>query len=183
MVGRLAHDLFRRHVVRCPHQHLALGPGIGIDAAGDAEIEHFQDTRVAADHEVGRLDVPVDDAVPVGVGQADAQLLDQCDPPRQRERRAPVHELAQRFTGDELHRDERLILVRADVVDRDDVGVLQPGRQPCFAEEPLPQVGAVDPQHLQGDLALRHRVERQVEHAHATVRNALTELVAADCRG
>ena len=50
-------------------------------------------------------------------------------------------------------------------------------------EEPLAQVVAVDPQDLEGDLALGHWVERQIEHAHATVRNALTELVTADCRG
>ena len=94
-----------------------------------------------------------------------------------------MDELAERFTGDELHRDERLILVRTDVVDRNDVGVLQAGRQPGFAEEPLAQIVAVDPQHLEGDLALGDGVERQIEHAHATVSNALTELVATDCRG
>ena len=36
---------------------------------------------------------------------------------------------------------------------------------------------------LSATCALGHRVERQIEHAHATVRNALTDLVAADCRG
>ncbi len=172
-----------RHVIRRPHQHLALQPRVGVDPAGDAEVEDLQDARVPADHQVGGLDVAVDDAVPVGVGQADADLLHQGDPPRQGQRRRAVDELAEGFTGDELHRDERLILVGADVVDRDDVGVLEPGRQPRLAQEPLAQVVAVDPQDLEGDLALGHWVERQIEHAHATVRNALTELVAADCRG
>ena len=50
-------------------------------------------------------------------------------------------------------------------------------------EEALAQIVAVDPQDLERDLAFGDRIERQVEHAHATVRNALTELVAADCRG
>ena len=183
VIGRLPDDLLRGHVVRRPHEHLALQRRVGVDPAGDAEIEDLQDPRVAADHQVRGLDVTVDDAVPVRVGEADADLLHQGDPPRQGQRRATVDELAEGLAGDELHRDERLILVGADVVDRNDVGVLEPGGQPGLAQEPLPQILAVDAQDLEGDLALGHWVERQIEHAHATVRNALTELVTADCRG
>jgi hypothetical protein len=183
MVGRLADHLLGRHVIRGPHEHLALGLGVGVQTAGDPEVEDLQHPRVAADHQVGRLHVAVDDAVPVGIGQADADLLHQRQPSGQGQGRPSMDELTQRFTADELHRDERLIPVGPDVVDRDDVRVLQPRRQPGFAEEAFPQVVAVDAEDLEGDFALGDRVEGQIEHAHATVRNTLTELVTPDCRG
>ena len=64
-IHRLALDLFRRHVAGCTHQHAGGGHLLG-DDFGHSEIAHFG-SHALVDHDVGGLDVTVDDAVFVGV--------------------------------------------------------------------------------------------------------------------
>ena len=62
-----------------------------------------------------------------------------------------------------------LLLVLADRVDRDDVGVLEAGDDAGFAPEALALVVGVGAEDLQRDLAPQAGVERQVDRAHAAL--------------
>ena len=61
--------------------------------------------------------------------------------------------------------------------------MLEAGGQPGFAQEALAEVGAVDAQHLQRDMPIGGRIEAEIEHAHAALREALADLIAADPDG
>ena len=64
------------------------GRGIGVHAR-DAEIEDLQ-AAVQVHHEVGGLDVAVDDAGLVGVSQSGAEFRQQAELHAQRHRRVPA---------------------------------------------------------------------------------------------
>ena len=73
---------------------------------------------------------------------------------------------------DELHRDEDLVLERADVVDDDDVRVRQARDRLRLAQRPLPPLGQrhararLDAQQLDRDLAIQLRIVGRVHLAH-----------------
>jgi hypothetical protein len=94
---------------------------------GDAEVDQLP-AAVAAAHQVGRLDVAVEDAAGVGglegAGDLDAEGRDLG----RRQGAAGRQELAQARPGQELHHQVRLAVVDAQVEDRDHPGVSQ-GRQ------------------------------------------------------
>ncbi len=182
VIDGVAAHLLRRHVVRRADDHADLRQP-RLAGAGDPEIQDLQDVRVAAENQVGRLDVAVDDAVLVGEGEAAADLDDQLDALARVERSAPPDQLGQRLARDVLHGDERLAVVLADVVDGDDVRVLQPRRQPRLALEALADVGVVDAQHLDRDEAIDGRVEGQEQRAHAALAEALADAIAIDGLG
>ena len=74
-VDDLPGDLLGRHVVERADQHAGLRHA-GLGDARDAEVEDL-DRRRRLDHDVGRLDVAVDDARLVREAEAGAELLDQ----------------------------------------------------------------------------------------------------------
>ena len=116
-------------------------PGV-VDRPGDAEV-HDLDVTGAGEHDVGGLDVAVDDAVTVCVvectqgarGDLKGSFGQQSTPARQ--------DLAERHAIDVLHDDvgddRRLGAIDEDVfarvVDRDDVGVIQGSRGLCLTPE------------------------------------------------
>ena len=150
--------------------------------AGDAEVEDLQQS-VGIDHQVGRLDVPVDDAGAVCVGEAIAQFLDQLELARQRERGTLCNDLRQRLAGDVLHRDEGLAIVLADVVDGDNIWMLQPAGRPGLAREPVVELFSVGAEDLDSDRAVDRRVEGEIEHAHSAMPEQLADLVSTNCGG
>ena len=88
--------------------------------------------------------------------------------------------------GDELHGDEQLAAglagaEGADVVDRDDVGVGEPGQGPGLAQQ-AEAVGRAGPeaQQLERDLAVELGVVGGVDHAHAAAAELREHDVAAD---
>ena len=89
---------------------------------------------------------------------------------------------------DELHRDEDLVVERADVVDDDDVRVRQPRDRLRLAQRPLPPLGqrdavaGLDPQELDRDLAIELRIVRRVDLAHPAAPDQPQHDVAADDR-
>ena len=90
--------------------------------------------------------------------------------------------LAQVRAGHELHDEERPAAVGALVVDRDDVGVRQPGGGACLALEPgerLAVVGQVGVQHLDGDPTLQPGVGGEVDRRHAAVGDERLDGVSA----
>ena len=91
---------------------------------------HFAE---GADHDVGRLQVAVDDAPAVGEADRLAHLRERLEQPR------PVgglHLVGQGLAGDELHGQEgRAVGQRPQRVDRRDARVRQPGRDLRLADE------------------------------------------------
>ena len=111
--------------------------GIG-QHLGQAPV-HDLDLAERADHDVGRLQVAVDDAVGVGVADRLADLLEHRQEPAAVGRRVgpPSEQVVEGLALDELHRQERpAVGQRADLVDRRDAGVLQLAGDPGLVEEP-----------------------------------------------
>ena len=106
--------------------------------ARDPEVEHLQHAALVDDQVVG-LDVEMDDPELVRVREAGAGVLDQLEPPAQRQGEASLNDAAQRLARHVLHRDERPSLVFARVEDGDDVGMAQPSRGARLADEPPPR--------------------------------------------
>jgi hypothetical protein len=178
-VDLLSRHLFRRHVIERADQHAGLRhPRLG--QPRNAEIQHLQDV-VAVDHQVGGLDVAVDDARLVRVAEAGAQLRNDLELTKERNRRAALDDLAQRLPVDVLHGNKRLALVLADVEDGDDVGVTELGDRAGLACEADAQVVVVRfAQELDRDLTLEHRVPGQEQRTHAALADALDNQVAAN---
>ena len=83
--------------------------------------------------------------------------------------RRPRQELAQRGPLDDLRHDVRRALVDADVVYRDDIGMVERAGGLRFAGEPtLPRrIGSRLCQDLDRDVAFQSRVARAIHFAHA----------------
>src|SRR5258708_16433389 len=78
--------------------------------------------------------------------------------------------LAERLTREQLGNEVRRALVRADVVDGKDVGVVQAARRPRFRLEPAHALGALGEgrrQHLERHVAADARIAGPVDDAHA----------------
>ena len=175
-----------------------LGPG---GVADQAEVEHAE-APVGADHRVVGLEVAVDEAsrvgglepgsglaehrqdlppVPAGLGRFGLVLLGLGGPLPVR-RRQPV---AQALAGDELHRHEQVLVVAAELVDLDDVGVREPGEGLGLALEPElgGHVGDLAQQQLDGDLAVEALVVAGVDDAHAAAAELADDRVTTDATG
>ena len=146
----------------------------------EAEVEHLDLAR-RREHDVGRLDVAVDDPRRV----------------RGRERARDVHRVAQRLVHRQrplreqaveraalhvLHRDAvRAVGRLVDVVDGDDVRVIERRGGAGLADEARATFGVVErvaAQQLQRDGPGETGVARPVEHAHPSLAELLEDLVA-----
>jgi hypothetical protein len=99
----------------------------------EAEVQHL-DPPVVADHDVGRLEVAVGDALLVrgrhGIHQGNRDLEEPA------ERKAlSWKELGQRLALHQFHRDEVNAARLLNRVHRDDVGVVERGNRPGLAGE------------------------------------------------
>jgi hypothetical protein len=124
---------------------------------GDAEVGQH-DAAVVADHDVGRLHVTVDDALPVrGPQRPEQREPDLCRALR-RERAVDPDDVGQRARLDELHDEVRRVVVLDHVVDGDGAGVRQLRGRAGLAAGALAQDGAlvVGEPVREGDLLDRH---------------------------
>ncbi len=91
-----------------------------------------------------------------------------------------------RPAGDELHRQEHLVLEHADVVHGDDVRVLQPRDRLRLAQQARARrvLRAALPRfdQLEGDLAIQLRIVRAVDDPHRAGSDALDDHVTPDPR-
>ena len=93
-------------------------------------------SSAGADQHVGRLDVAVDDPGVVDGLERGGQLPTERGDLRGRQRSA-ADQVRERLSLDQLHHEERLLVVRADVVDRHQPGVVEPGEDTGLALVPL----------------------------------------------
>ena len=125
-------------VARRPQHHARLGQvrvgRLRAAEAGDAEVEDL-DRPVAGQPDVGRLHVAVDDPHLVREVEAPADVHHHPDPLLEGEAVRRGHGLAEVHPLDELHGDVVRALDLAELEDRDDVRVLQPGGGPRLALE------------------------------------------------
>ena len=93
--------------------------------------------------------------------------------------RAPADQLGEGLALDQLHHEERLLVLRADVVDRDQAGVVEPGQDPGLALVTQVQrvVADVGAEHLDGDLPGQDLVGGSVDVAHPATPEELAEQV------
>ncbi len=154
-----------------------------LDELGEAEVEDL-DVPVLRDHDVLGLQVPVDDARAVRLGEALGDLRGEVE---ELARRNGLRgdELAQRAPLDQLHRDVRRFAGCADVVDRQDVRVVQRRGRPRLlleAPPPLGIRGALGGQDLDRDVAAEPLVPRAVDLAHPSRAERREDLVGAELR-
>ena len=82
---------------------------------------------------------------------------------------------------DVLHDDEKAVLLLGHVEDLNDVRMIEPGREPGLAGEPLPHlvvVGEVVGEELDGDFAIELQIARSIDGRHSAVAESVLELVA-----
>ncbi len=185
-VDGLAAGLLRRQILRGADHRGSLGDAVAAvgDRAGDAKVHHLDRIR-GADHDVGRLDVSMDDAVLVAEVQRLARVGDDLDGPARWQGAVGVHDVAQGDTVDVLHDDVgqraggRLGL--ASVVDGDDGRVIQCGgvlRLAPEAEVKAGVAGQIRAQHLDRDIAMQSDVAGQVNLGHTPEAEDFAQFIA-----
>ena len=160
---------------------------VGTEAAGEAEVEDLDEAAVG-EHDVGGLEVAVEDAEGVGGGEAVGGL----DAGREDELEgggAFGDELVEDLAGDVLHDDVGFFAVAAfgwgfaDVVDGADVGVVDGGGEAGFAELGGAhllggEVAALE--EFEDDGALKEGVVGKVDDSAAAGADLADELVLLD---
>ena len=147
---------------------------------GQAEVEDLQAT-VGRQEDVVGLQVAVHDAAGMRGGEPGGELQRQADglaladraAPEARPQRLPVEQL-----GDEVRH-----LAGADVEDRQQVRVRQPGDRPRFPLEPREPIGVLgggSRQHLHRDVTAEPRVARPIHLAHSAFAERRDDLVRAE---
>ena len=119
---------------------------------------------------VGGLDVTVDDAFGVGDVKGIGNLNRKVEHNRERKRLA-MDMLAQGFAVDELHGDERPLVLLANVVDRADAGMGESGSGVGFPAKTFQRLRVlhhVVGQKFQGDGAVEAGIQGFVDHTHST---------------
>jgi hypothetical protein len=148
---------------------------------GDAEVQQLH-LAVRGEEDVVRLHVPVDDPTGVGGGEATGHLG--CPFQRGAEGRPATGEaVAQRLSLEQLGDEVGRTLVLAEVVDRDEVGMVQRARKARLLLEAAHQLGVarehlVD--HLERDLPAEPAVACPVDLRHPAGAQGRQHLVGSD---
>jgi hypothetical protein len=122
------------------------------------------------EHDVLRLEVAVDDATGVGLGEPLGDLDREVERPRRLQGRA-AEEGGERPAPHQLHGDERRALVLVDLVDDRHRGVRDGGCGARLLLEPALLLGIAAggrAQHLERDLAAERRVQGPVDDPRAS---------------
>ena len=144
---------------------------------GEAEVH--EPAAVRGEEEVRRLHVAVDDTGVVQGGEPLEEVEDELDGLARRHRPAPQPR-GERLAGKELHHDERLAVVLADLVDRAQIRVAHARRRARLPQEASSRRVVRALQHLQRDLAPQLPVLREVHAAHAALADEPDHAIAAD---
>jgi hypothetical protein len=167
--------------------------GVGVGAVvggaavvGDAEVGDQRAAGAGLQQDVVRLDVAVDDAAAVRVGERPGDLAQHARGVGRRKGTARAEPLAERLAGDVAHDEEDEAARRADAMDGDDVRVREPGGGARLAHEAVARGGGAGEgrrEHLEGDVAVELHVAREVDDAHpAAAELALEGVLAGERR-
>src|SRR6266508_3892703 len=194
-IDRLPARLLGRHVADGPHH----GPGLCLlldgrrqagslllrrdEELGQTEIENLDET-VLGDHDVFGLQVPVDDPRRIRLSEALSDLHADVEQSLGRERSASS-QLSQARAVYEFHGDVEGRVGRADVVNRDDVGVIQGRSRARFLLESaqpvrVPREGRR--QDLDRNLAREPGIPRPVNLSHPSRAKRGEDFVRAETR-
>ena len=165
----VAHRLLGRHVLRRAERQACLRHALAarvLHGERDPEVRHERGTVVQQD--VLGLDVAVHDAMPMRVLQRRRHLGGDADRVVDRQLLLAIEPRAQRLAVDEGHHVEQLSRRVSRVEQRQDVRMLQAGRDLDLLEEALGadhrrQLGV---QHLHRHLAVMARVRREIDGRH-----------------
>ena len=154
---------------------------IVLDLLRQAEVAHMRFALLVKEN-VGRLEITVEDAALVGVvnslGDRDHELRGVLRVGGVR-RECP----AQARTADQLHREITLAVVLSHLVDRHDVGMVEPGDRLGLVLEP-PQLRLAGerarPDHLQRHEAIETDLAGLVDDAHGAAAQLPANLVVAE---
>ena len=149
------------------------------DVLGQSPVDDDR-LAVVADDDVVRLEVAVDDAAVVGVGDRVGHRQDAREqPPPLRVRVAGVDELVERAAGDQLHGVvRRAVRPAARLVDRDHVRVLEARGDDRLADEARLRARRPREQLLQRDVAAEVAIGRAQDAADTTATVLADDLVA-----
>ena len=126
------------------------------------------------------LDVAVDHALAVGVIEGVGHLAREPERPRRLERSLPVEQVAERALVDAGHDVVQQAAGVAGIEQRQQVGMLEPRRDPDLPQEALGAELRAEAglQHLEGDGAVVAEVAGAVDHRHAAVAELPLDRVA-----
>ena len=147
---------------------------------GDAEISDL-DHVVVCNHDVLRLNIPVDDAVGMRVLQRLADLRGVVQRLCGAEYTVLRHALLECFALNELHDDILRLAAVADIVNRDDIRLREHGDRVRLRLEAVFQFGVrrhLIAQDLDGDIAVQLVAHGLVNDRHAAAADDLQDLVA-----
>ena len=153
---------------------------LALDPLGQPEIGHPWRT-VLVQKDIARLQIAVDDALHVGVGDCFGHLLHQGRR-LARFHHALGHAARQALPVHKGHREVMLPLVLADLENGHDARVIQLGRRFRLAVEPLHVLVAgqlPDEDHLQGHNPVQTDLSGLVHHPHAAAGDLFQKLVVA----
>ncbi len=137
------------------------------DPLGHAPVHH-QRLAERADHDVCRLEIPVDEPLRVGERHGSAHLLE--EPQKGGSRKTPFAPFVQTLPAHQFHRvEDPAVRQPADVVHRHDVRMLEPRQVSRLLHQPgREHTGRVgQTQHLEGELPVEVRVAHEVDGSHS----------------
>ena len=176
----LAGGLLRAHVLRGAERDPGLGHAAAprrTDDEPDAEVGHQR--RSVLEQDILRLDIPVDDALAMGVGEGARRFL--RDPHRlfHRQLLLAVQPGPEGLALDERHDVEEEAVRLARVEERQDVGMLEPGGEADLVQEALgPEHRAeLGMQHLERDPPVVAEVPGQIDRGHAAAPELALETI------
>jgi hypothetical protein len=181
--------LLRRHVVGRAHREARSRQGFlgGGDRLRQPEVgqERVLAPVVARHEDVRRLDVAVDQPVPVGLVERAGDLADDRDGARRLERRLGLEDLAQVGALDVVHGHVQQPVLLAGVEDLDGVRVVDGGGEPALALEARPELVVLGHRRLdqlERDAAPERQVRGAIHHGHAAAARHRVDAMAGKRR-
>lgn len=173
-------DLLRREVRRGPHRLASQGEmSIVVNGLGDPEI-HQLDLAIGENPHVGRLDIAMQDAAPMRMGESTRELDQVEELGCEREIVVATDLRVQVLALQELlHQIGDFALLRK-IVGGDEIAVVEGRSQSGLVLESLPDFEVTGPAGLDCHPALEARVVRFVDVPEPTLTDLCNDLVAAD---